>query len=141
MATRKQRRRREKEQRHDYEIVYLDHEGNEVEPDESDIRGPATRNGSAKPRSAKSSSGSARRGRGRVPQEPSWRRVAKRGAIFAPLFLAAILLLSRGKLTIAGAILQTVILMALFVPFSYFLDSLMWRSYQKKAAGQSGAKR
>jgi hypothetical protein len=34
MSSRKQRRRRAKERRHDYEYVYLDEEGNETEPPE-----------------------------------------------------------------------------------------------------------
>ncbi len=34
MPTRKQRRRREKEKRHDYEVVYMDADGNEVPSDE-----------------------------------------------------------------------------------------------------------
>jgi len=130
VATKKQRRRREKEHRHEYEIVYLDDEGNEVEPDEPEIRAPAKRATSSKPKSGKGSSSSGRRGR--APQPPSWRRVAKRGALFAPLFLVTLLLLGRGHITYGGAILQTLILIGLFVPFSYFLDSMLWRSYQKK---------
>ena len=139
MATRKQRRRREKEKRHDYEIVYLDDEGNEVEPDEPDVRGPAKRGAGAKGSSSKSSASSGRRGR--VPQPPSWRRVAKRGAIFAPLFVGTVLLLGGKRMTLAGAVFQAVILIALFVPFSYFLDSLMYRSYQKKLGRGPAAKR
>ena len=139
VATRKQRRRREKEQRHEYEIVYLDDEGNEVEPDEVDIRAPAKRSASQKGSSAKPSG---RAGRlGRTPQPPSWKRVAKRGAIFAPLFIATVLLLGGKRMTFAGAIFQTVILLVLFVPFSYFLDSMMYRSYQKKQGRGSATKR
>jgi len=139
VATKKQRRRREKEHRHEYDIVYVDHEGNEVEADESEIRAPAKRASSSKSSGSKGS-GSSRRG-GRAPQPPSWRRVAKRGAIFAPLFFATLLLLGRGHITTVGAITQTLILMGLFVPFSYFLDSMMWRSYQKRSARGAPAKR
>lgn len=139
VATRKQRRRREKEKRHDYEIVYLDDEGNEVEPDEVEIHAPARRNASPKGSSAKSSRPAGRAGR--TPQPPSWRKVAKRGAIFAPLFIGTVLLLGGKRMTLAGAVFQTVILLVLFVPFSYFLDSLMYRSYQKRLARGSGSKR
>lgn len=138
MASRKQRRRREKEKRHDYEIVYLDDEGNEVEPDEPDVRAPAKR-GESKGSSSKASTTSGRRGR--APQPPSWRRVAKRGAIFAPLFIATVLLLGGKRMTLAGAVFQAVVLLALFVPFSYFLDSLMYRSHQKKLGRGPAAKR
>ena len=140
MATRKQRRRREKEKRHEYEIVYLDDEGNEVEPDEADVRAPAKRSASTKGNSSRASSTTSGR-RGRTPQPPSWRRVAKRGAIFAPLFIATVLLLGGKRMTVAGAVFQTVILLVLFVPFSYFLDSLLWRSYQKKLGRGTTSKR
>ena len=62
----------------------------------------------------------------------------KRGLIFAPLFLATVLLLGGGKITLAGGVVQTVLLMAVFVPFSYFMDRLLWRSHQKRAARSGG---
>ena len=139
VASRKQRRRREKEKRHDYEIVYLDDDGNEVEPDETDVRAPAKPGTSPKGKSSRASTTSGRRGR--APQPPSWRRVAKRGAIFAPLFVATVLLLGGKHMTLAGAVFQAVVLLALFVPFSYFLDSLMYRSHQKKLGRGPAAKR
>jgi hypothetical protein len=141
MATRKQRRRREKEHRHEYEIVYLDDEGNEVEPDEAEIRGPAKRNPTTAGKASKTSAAFGRRSR--APQAPSWRRVAKRGAIFAPLFLATMLLLNHGKKNsgLADALAPTLFLVVFFVPFSYFLDSFMWRSYQKRQGGRATPKR
>src|SRR5207244_5529310 len=66
MPTRKQRRRREKELRHEYDLVWEDAEGNELDPDEA----PA--NGSDKRASARPSSRSGRQGR--QPQAPSWQR-------------------------------------------------------------------
>jgi len=136
VATKKQRRRREKGKRHEY--VWVDDEGNELEPEEREIRAPAKRASTSK--SGKGSSSYGRRGR--APQPPSWRRVAKRGAIFAPLFLVTLLLLGRGShISYVAAIGQTLVLIALFVPFSYFLDSMLWRSYQKKSGQSSTAKR
>jgi hypothetical protein len=137
VATRKQRRRREKEHRHEYEIVYVDDEGNEVEPDETTVRAPAKRNASGKSSGGKSSAGGGRR----TPKPPSWRRVAKRGALFAPLFIATVLLLGGKKMSLAGAIVQTVVLLVFFVPFSYLLDSMMWRSHLKRQAGGAAPKR
>ena len=90
MATRKQRRRREKEQRHDYEFVYVYSEGNEVEPDEVPADPPARRSGSANGKAAAKGSKRAGGRARRAPQPPSWRRVLKRGAIFAPLFIATV---------------------------------------------------
>jgi hypothetical protein len=128
MATRKQRRRREKEKRHEYEIVEIDGEGNETVLSTSELR---TDNGSDKPtRAAKGSSP----GRGRGPlQPPSWRRVIKRGAIFAPIFFATVLLLN-GNNGYRVAVANTILLLAVFVPFSYFMDRMMWRMQQKRMA-------
>lgn len=137
MATKKQRRRREKEKRHDYEVVYLDHEGNEVEPEPS--VSPSNGRGGASPKSGGGrgqKAGTAGR-RGRAPQPPSWRRVAKRGAMFAPLFLITVLLIGGKRMNVAAAVVQTAVLLVLFVPFSYFLDSVMWKSFQRRQAGSA----
>ena len=117
MATKKQRRRRAKEHRHDY--VWVDDEGNEIDaPDETSDRS-ATR---------------ARSG-GRNPQAPSWRRTLKRGAIFAPIMFATVLLLSPG-LPLTQKIANTLLIVGIFVPFSYYLDRLFYRAAQRRAARQ-----
>jgi hypothetical protein len=64
--------------------------------------------------------------------------VLKRGALFAPIFLATVLLLGGGRLTFVGAVVQTIFLLAVFVPFSYFMDRLVWRSQQKRLAKNAG---
>ncbi len=79
----------------------------------------------------KPSSGSGAR-RGKTVQPPSWRKVLKRGAIFAPIFFATVLLLGGGKMTYPAAVVQTCLLMAVFVPFSYFMDRVVWRQQQKR---------
>ena len=124
MATKKQKRRRAKEQRHDY--VWVDDEGNEVEPD-----GAPT--GSDKP------ARSARRIE-RDPQAPSWRRTFRRGAIFAPIMLGTVFLLSP-ELPLVTKITQTLLLVAIFVPFSYFIDRFFYRSFQRKRARAEQASR
>ena len=133
MATQKQRRRRAKEKRHDYELVYVDEDGVErpVEKEESP-RKPVGRGskGTVSKASTSSSKGSARRGR--AAQPPSWRKVLKRGAIFAPIFFATVLLLGGDKITYAGAFVQSILLLAVFIPFSYFMDRLVWRQQQKR---------
>ena len=123
MATKKQRRRRAKEQRHDY--VWVDDEGNELERDEA----IAEQNASAKPATA----------RRRDPQEPSWSRTLKRGAIFAPIMFGTVMLLSP-QLSMAQKITQTLFIVAIFIPFSYFLDRLFYRSAQRRAARQSSGR-
>lgn len=115
MATKKQRRRRAKEHRHDY--VWVDDEGNEVEPPET-----SSENGDVQKRS-----------RRRDPQAPSWQRTFKRGAIFAPIMFGTVLLLSP-KVPMETKITQTLLIVAIFIPFSYLLDRLFYRSAQRRAA-------
>ena len=119
MATKKQRRRREKEQRHEY--VWVDDAGNEVEQDGAPAQG-----------SKQASASRPSRG-GRTPQAPSWRKSFKRGAIFAPIMLATVMLLS-GGLTLAQQVTQTLFIVSVFIPFSYFLDRVMYRSFVKRQA-------
>ena len=124
MPTRKQRKRRQKERRHDYEYVYVDDDGNEVEVDPSELRAdkPSARNG--------------RGGQRRPPanprvQPPSWRRVGKRGMFFAPIMFITVMLLNQDLLWWQWLV-QTVWLMLIFLPFSYFMDTIMYRRYAKR---------
>ena len=140
MATQKQRRRRAKEHRHEYEFVYVDPDGNEVEvekPDDPKARKPPAKSsgrGGAKGGATKSGTKAQPRARaGKVAHPPSWRKVIKRGAICAPIFFVTVLLLGGNK-NPAAAVLQTVLLIAVFVPFSYFMDGIVWRQYQKRLA-------
>jgi len=125
MPTRKQRRRRAKEHRHEY--VWEDDEGNELDPSEL-----STDKDAAAPRVA------ARRAK--EPQAPSWRRTLKRGLIFAPIMFVTVTLLS-GNLTLEQQITQTALIVAIFIPFSYLLDGVFWRSYKRRAARREQAGR
>ncbi len=131
MATQKQRRRRAKEKRHAYDLVEIDAEGNETVLSASEVKAEGPPKASPKP--SKTRLG----GRG-TPQPPTWSRVLKRGALFAPIFLATVMLLGGGRLTFVGAVVQTMFLLAVFVPFSYFMDRLMWRSHEKRQAKSAG---
>jgi antibiotic biosynthesis monooxygenase (ABM) superfamily enzyme len=119
MATKKQRRRRAKEHRHDY--VWVDEEGNEVDSPEEAGNGKGV---TARP--TKSS--------GRGAQPPSWRRSLKRGAIFAPIMLGTVMVLSR-SLTLGQQIAQTLFIVVVFVPFTYFLDRLFYRAALRRQSG------
>lgn len=132
MANQKQRRRRAKEHRHDYDLVYVDEEGNEVPVETEQAAKPPARAKSAG--KVNRTKGVAARGRGRAVQPPSWPRVLKRGAIFAPIFLITVMLLGGSRVTLPAAIVQTALLIAVFLPFSYFMDRLVWRQYQKRLA-------
>ena len=135
MASQKQRRRRAKEKRHEYELVEIDAEGNETVLTASELKSESPPQSTAK-KSQPKGGAKPRSGRG-TPQPPSWPRVLKRGAIFAPIFLATVLLLAGSRLSFAGAIVQTLFLLAVFVPFSYFMDRLVWRSYEKRQTRRS----
>jgi hypothetical protein len=139
MATQKQRRKRAKEKRHAYDLVEIDAEGNETVLTASESKVDAPPRAQPKKGEARSAPKS-KLGRG-APQPPTWGRVLKRGAIFAPIFLATVLLLAGNRLTFAGAVVQTAFLLAIFVPFSYFMDRLVWRSHQKRLARSKSAGR
>ena len=47
--------------------------------------------------------------------------------------LVTVILLGK-NLTLTQQIAQTVVLMAFFLPFSYFMDTMVYRSYQKRMA-------
>jgi hypothetical protein len=131
MPSRKQRRRREKERRHEWEEVWVDAEGNELDapPDEAQ---PS--------RGEKRSSAPVRRQTGtRVVQPPSWRRVGKRGLIFAPLMFLTVSFLS-SELSTVEKLFQTFFLLAFFLPFSYAMDALMYRMYVRRAGGTATRK-
>jgi hypothetical protein len=118
MPTRKQRRRRAKELRHEY--VWEDEEGNELDPEELRERAP-----SASPRARSTARG------GRAPQPPSWQRTLRRAAIFAPVMFVVVSLLSK-NLTLGQQVTQAGLVVLVFIPFSYFLDGFFWRAYQRR---------
>ncbi|MBA3787344.1 MAG: hypothetical protein H0X21_01455 [Actinobacteria bacterium] len=124
MPSKKQRRRREKLKRHEWEEVYVDEDGNELDPAEAEqLIQPA--------KAARTKSQPAERGR-RVVDPPSWRRTLKRGALFFPLMLIVVFFVNSKNSTTAQSIISTVTLMAFFLPFSYFMDTIVWRSYQRR---------
>jgi hypothetical protein len=129
MATKKQRRRREKERRHEYEYVYVDDEGREVEVDE-----PEAERKNGKPSSTKAVQVGAR-----TVDPPSWRRTLRRAAIFSPLMFVILYLLKPKGSTPGSVVLSVALLMVFFIPFSYFMDSLMFRLAQKRAAKARGS--
>ena len=136
MPTRKQRRRQQKSRRHEYEYVYVDAEGREVEVDADELDGSASRatkqKDKEKPRSASSRAAPARAARGgRTIEPPSWRRVLRRTLFMAPVIVLAIMLLGR-DLPLGARLAQAAFLLLIFVPFSYFTDSLAYRMYRKR---------
>jgi hypothetical protein len=134
MPTRKQRRRRQKGLRHEYEYVYVDQEGHEVEVDPGELEPKGSRrNGS---RDAKRPATKGAKGKPvREVQPPSWSRVGRRALIFGPLIFITLTLLNKsqpvlGQLAIAAAYT------AFFIPFMYLMDRQLYRSYLKRTGRQ-----
>ncbi|MGZ8692428.1 MAG: hypothetical protein ACXWZY_06865 [Gaiellaceae bacterium] len=142
MPTRKQRRRHQKARRHEYEYVYLDDEGNEVPVDQSELRAEKNGQRDSKPRKG-SGSGKKPAGRGaggrRKIEPPSWRRSARRALLFGPVLVVAMMLFNR-NLPLQQQLFPAVFLIAFFIPFSYFTDSLAYRVFQKRLNRRDNAK-
>lgn len=107
-----------------HEFVWEDETGNPIEPPAKEERGPRDK--------AKPAGGSGRGRQPRVIQPPSWQRVAKRAAIFGPLMLLLVFVLPSKGSSRGSTLATALIFIAIFVPFSYLMDSMMWRSYQKR---------
>jgi hypothetical protein len=122
VPSRKQRRKREKLQRHEWEYVIETEEGEEI------VEGPRVaeaRNAAANGKAEKEPTGLVDR-RGRPIQKPSLQRVLKRTAIFAPL-IAVFIVLTADGLSLGGLIFNVALLLAFFMPFSYMVDTFVYR--------------
>jgi hypothetical protein len=139
VPTKKQRRRRQKTRRHDWEYVYVDEEGREVEVDPGELRPTKKSDDGAKKAAPAARGGSTSRARGgRAIEPPSWRRVFRRAAIFAPIFIVVLLLLNPHG-SILARVGAAIPLLVFFIPFSYFTDSLAYRTYRKRLERVQGA--
>jgi hypothetical protein len=134
VPSRKQRRRREKLQRHEYEYVLETDDGEEVIESPRAVDAAAPRNG--KP--AKEGVGPLDR-HGKPIPKPSMQRVLRRTAIFAPL-IALVIYFTAQDLTVVGLIFNVALLLAFFMPLSYVVDivvyRLLWRRYEKERAAK-----
>jgi len=122
MATKRQRRRREKLQRHEYELVEVDEQGREraIKPDN---------------KQEGSRPGKLVDHRGRVIPEPSWNRALKRGLIFAPI-LGILIFAMGGNISTPAKILNVLVLLLIFLPMTYFMDRVLYNRVLKRQQGQ-----
>jgi hypothetical protein len=129
VPTRKQRRRQQKLRRHEYEEVYVDAEGNVVDVDEAEKPEPSgRRNGRTAARPARAPARA-----GRTIQPPSWRRVLKRGLIFGPVMFILISILPGGNdITLLARVVNTLMLLLIFLPFSYVMDTVTYRIWLRR---------
>jgi hypothetical protein len=141
MPTRKQRRRAQKERRHEYETVWVDAEGNELEdpPEELVAAAPEKRTNGAKP---KAKAQPQRGGRPiKVPPPPSWRRAMRRslilgGAIFALFYVLG----AKNGGSLGSAAGLALLYTALFIPFTYFIDRFSHNRWQRRVEQQQGSR-
>ena len=138
MATKKQRKRSQKERRHEYETVWVDSEGNELDEAPDDYVAPAPREKRAdgkKPQPKRPQ----RPLNPRTPLPPSWRRAAKRSLILGAVIFVLFGLLVRtkdGGHAYGTALSLAVLYTALFIPFTYGIDRFAYRRWQRKTGGQ-----
>lgn len=134
MPTKKQRRRAEKERRHEYETVWVDEEGNELEdPPEALVETPTKRDGKPKAKPVQQRGGRA----ARVPPPPSWRRAGKRAAILGVAIFALFTILgARHGSGIGSALAIAALYTALFVPFTYYIDGFAYKRWQRREEQQ-----
>ena len=138
MPTRKQRRRRSKDFRHDVRVFEVDEEGNEVPIAELRAREEKPKAAPATGKQKKP----ARASSGRPIREvspPSWERAFKRGGLMGAVMLLAFLFLFKStsiQLRIAWGAFYALA----FIPLTYWIDRTAYRTYLRRVDRQSGKK-
>ena len=122
MPSKKVRRRRAKLQRHEYEYVVETEEGEEVVVERL----------TSDPKKETAKTAVPRDRRGREIPKPTLARVLKRTAIFAPLILIVVFLTSGQDATTAAKVYTAVMLLAFFIPFSYLVDVVVYRTLTRR---------
>jgi hypothetical protein len=141
MPTRKQRRRRSKDFRHDVRVYEVDAEGNEVPIAELRARDDKPKAAAAKGAKGKQTK-SARDKRGRVVRPvppPSWERAFKRGGAMGGLMLVAFLFLFKNA-TLELRIAWGAFYALAFIPLTYWIDRTSHRTYVRRVAKQAEKK-
>ena len=130
MPTRKQRRRREKDFRHDVRVYEVDDEGTEVPI--AELRAQTE----PKPKAKSTQKGGRPARVQRVSDPPSWDRAFKRGGMMGVLMIVVLYFL-QGPVGSAFGVVYG----AMFVPLTYWLDRTKYRMDVKRAGQPAGAKK
>jgi hypothetical protein len=133
VPSRKQRRRRQKLQRHEYEYVLETEEGEEIP-----LEGPRAAETAGNGKAPKQPPGPVDR-QGKPLPKPSLQRVLKRTAIFAPLIGVFIAVTS--DVTVGQLIFNVALLLAFFMPFSYLVDVFVYRMQARRQERDRAARR
>jgi hypothetical protein len=142
MPSRKQRRRREKNFRHEYETVLLDSDGTEHPLDDEELRSEREARAKAK-QSTKTQPSKATASRGGRPirevPPPSWRRALRRGALMGGIILVFVVFVLAKKSSIGVRLGIGLSYAVVFIPLTYWVDRVTYRSYQRRLARQQAS--
>jgi hypothetical protein len=149
VPSRKQRRRRQKDFRHDVRVYEVDEEGNEVAI--AELRAREEKPKPEARRAGKTNQTGRRPPRGvREVQPPSWERALRRGGLMGGAMLLVFLFLLKSG-PIAERLAIGIFYGVAFVPLTYLIDRTAYRSYLKrlergsspkpKSAGKTAAKK
>ena len=138
MPTRKQRRRRDKDFRHDVRVFEIDEEGNETP-----ISALRALEEKEKPRLEKKSAAPVKSRSGRTMREvqpPTWDRAFTRGGLMRALMLLVFIFFQTNGSIVTRIVIPAFYAVA-FVPLTYWIDRTAYRSYLKRSGAQSPAKK
>ena len=141
MATRKQRRRREQTFRHNMTLVTKDEEGNEVETTAAELRAKSGKPPKVKAdpadASANKKKGAARPNTRatREPPVPSWRRSVRRALPWGGVMFVVVMLFFT-QMPLAARIIWGLFYALAFIPLTYWIDRLTYRTWQRRQAKQ-----
>jgi hypothetical protein len=130
MPTKKQRRRRAKELRHEYDFVLLDEDGNEVPLDPEERLAEREQKAAAKPKSGRGTQTGRARGM-REPPQPTWERALRRGGLMGGLMLVAFIFVFKNG-PIGSRVAIGLVYGVAFVPLTYFVDRTAYRAYLRR---------
>jgi hypothetical protein len=127
VPSRKQRRRREKDFRHDVRVFEVDEEGNEIPIAElrTHDEKPA-----AKP-VAKTQKGGRSLRSAREVSPPSWERAFKRGGLMGGAMLVIFIFLLKNGPAFQRIVIPVIYAVA-FIPLTYWIDRTAYRTYLRR---------
>jgi hypothetical protein len=134
MATKKQRRKRERNFRHDIPLVIRDEEGNEVEVSASELRAQQGKPEKPKQATAAKKGTSSNTRSGREPQPPSWQRSLKRGGMFGALIFVLVVFVMPSGGSRGASVAMGLFYAVAFIPLTYWIDRLTYRTWQRRQA-------
>jgi hypothetical protein len=131
MPTKKQRRRKDKNRRHEFEDAYFDDAGNEITKDEyEELTGEVVAAPAAKKDGTRANGKPVTTRAGRPVPPPSWRRSLKRAALFTPLLLIVVFAFDN-KTPVSTKISIGIFYGLAMIPFLYLMDRVMYRRFQR----------